>query len=61
MVMVLAVWSKDANLNGPAVTGILFSQPSLNVAGVALVALGYSGPNSDCQSPKGLAKVTTTS
>ena len=58
--MVLAVWSILSTLNGPAVTGILFSQPVLKASGV-LVLGRVQRANSDFQSAKGLANVTTTS
>ncbi len=41
--MVLAVWSRLSNRNGPAVVSGLAFHPSLNTAGSVLVAAGYSG------------------
>ncbi len=61
MVICLAVSSILPSLNGPALTGILFSQPLLNASGELFADAGYSGLKSDCHSPKGLRNVTTTS
>jgi len=60
-VIVWAVVSTDAILNGPAAVSALAFQPSLKVFGSLLVDAGYSGENRLCQSTKGDANVTTTS
>ena len=53
--------SNPPSLNGPAVTGIAFSQALLNASGLLLVELGYSGVNSERHSENGVAKVIFTS
>ena len=40
IVTVLAVWSIFSSLNGPAVTGILLTQPLLKLSGLSLVEAG---------------------
>src|SRR5437879_12982829 len=60
-VIVWAIVSTDAILNGPAAVSALAFQPSLKVFGALLVDAGYRGGSRLCQSTKVDAQVPTDS